>query len=102
MDALVAFVLGALVGMTVYWLIYRIYWKRWRGYLERDKAYLQAKVESVQGTNFGLERQLSDQKAELGGLRAKVSDMERDNRHVEMRVEIINAEKQALIAHLDT
>jgi predicted flap endonuclease-1-like 5' DNA nuclease len=102
MSALAAFILGVLAGLAAYWLVYWLSWRRWRGYLEKDLAYFKAKVESVQYTNFGLERQLTAQKADLAGLRSKIADLERENWQAQVRLEAAKAEKEALITHLET
>jgi predicted flap endonuclease-1-like 5' DNA nuclease len=102
MSTLAAFVLGILVGVTIYWFIYRFYWQRWRSYLQRDALYLQEKVKSVEYTNAGLERQLSDQKANLARLSVRITDLERDKRKAEARLDENNADRQAITVHLET
>jgi predicted flap endonuclease-1-like 5' DNA nuclease len=101
MSALAAFVLGILAGLAIYGFIYWYNWRRWREYLEKDLAYFKAKVKSAQIANFGFERQINAQKAELSGLRSKIAVLERENCQTQALVEAANTEKQALIMHLD-
>ncbi len=102
MGALAAFALGVLIGLVFYWLVYRLYWLRWSGHMQRDMSYLQAKVDSAEFTSFGLERQVAAQKSELTGQRSKISELERENRLAQARLEEVNADKQALSTHLET
>ncbi len=102
MNTLVAFVLGVLVGLAIYWFIYRLYWHRWRGYLVRDMTYLKEKVKAADDLKFALERQLNAEKSEQGGLRQKIAALERENVRIMQQLEEAGADKNALVSHLDT
>jgi predicted flap endonuclease-1-like 5' DNA nuclease len=97
-----AFVFGLLTGIVVYWFVYRIFWQRWQAAMARDQAYLQEKIKSSEFTIMGLERHIHSLKGELTGLRSKIHDLERENRQALAKIAEAGAEKEAMLAHLDT
>ncbi len=101
MGEVAVFALGVLIGLVLYWLVYRMFWYRWRANQERDLAYLRAKVESAQFTSLGLERQIAAQKADQAEQRAKMITLERENWQAQARLAAADKEKQAMVTHLD-